>query len=77
MQIKLAYGKQGLMLDLPDDWNATVIEPQYVPGLVDPVGAVRDALRDPIGRSRLPNVYAPKIASGLSLVTSRVPRRTG
>ena len=34
MLIQLAYGKQGLTLDLPDDWNVTVIEPRYVPGLV-------------------------------------------
>ena len=49
MRIKLAYGKTGLNIDLPDDWNVTVVEPRFVPGLVDEPGAIRQALRHPIG----------------------------
>jgi nickel-dependent lactate racemase len=45
MKVKLAYGKQGLELDLPEEWNATVVEPRYVSGLPDPSGAIRQALR--------------------------------
>ncbi len=74
MQIKLAYGKQGLMLDLPDDWNATVIEPQYVPGLVDPVGAMRDALRNPIGTQPLAERVRPQDRVGI--VFSDITRAT-
>ena len=48
MKIKLAYGKTGLEVHVPDDANVTVVEPQYVGGLADQAGAVRDALRQPI-----------------------------
>ena len=48
MRIKLEYGRGGLMVDLPDD-RTTVIEPTFVPGLPDPDGALRTALRNPIG----------------------------
>jgi len=49
MKIHLAYGKTGLELDLPDTWNVQVVEPRYVPGLPDPLSAVREALRAPLG----------------------------
>jgi nickel-dependent lactate racemase len=48
MRIKLAYGKTGLEISLPDDVSVTVVEPEYVDGLPDQAGAVRDALRYPI-----------------------------
>ena len=46
MNVKLAYGRQGLNIQLPTDWNATIVEPRYVPGLVDPTDAIRQALRE-------------------------------
>jgi nickel-dependent lactate racemase len=46
MKVKLAYGKQGLEINLPDDWKATVVEPRYVPGLPNPIEAIRQALRE-------------------------------
>jgi nickel-dependent lactate racemase len=48
MKIKLAYGKTGLGVDLPDELDVTVVEPEFVPGLPDPEGALREALRAPI-----------------------------
>ncbi len=49
MKITLAYGKTGLPIEIPDEWSAVVVEPVYVPGLPDPAGAIRQALRRPIG----------------------------
>jgi lactate racemase len=74
MQIKLAYGKQGLMLDLPDDWNVTVIEPRYIPGLPDPAGAMRGALHDPIGTRPLAEIVRPDDRVGI--VFSDITRAT-
>ncbi len=34
MRVKLAYGRQGLMVDFPDH-ATTVIEPREAPGLPD------------------------------------------
>jgi nickel-dependent lactate racemase len=49
MKIELAYGRRKVTVDLPDDVPITVIEPNFVPGLPDERGAIRDALRSPIG----------------------------
>ncbi|MYD51981.1 MAG: nickel-dependent lactate racemase [Dehalococcoidia bacterium] len=48
MLVNLAYGRTGLEVELPDDLT-TVIEPTYVPSLPDQEGAIRNALRNPLG----------------------------
>jgi len=47
MEIKLAYGRSGLSVDLPKE-STTVIEPVFVDGLPDERGAVEKALKAPI-----------------------------
>jgi nickel-dependent lactate racemase len=49
MRIHLAYGRDGLIIDLPDDAPVTVIEPRPVAGLPDERAALVAALRAPIG----------------------------
>lgn len=49
MRLKLAYGRQGLWIDLPGDGQVNVIEPLFVPGLSDEEAGLRDALRNPVG----------------------------
>ena len=56
MHIQLAYGKTGLQVEFPDNWNIQVVEPLFAPGLPDPVDAVRKALRIPIGMPSIRNV---------------------
>ncbi len=46
MEVKLAYGRQGLTLDLPDPVD--VVASPFVPGLPDEAQALREALRHPI-----------------------------
>ena len=48
MRVELAYGHDGLVVDLPDD-RTTLVEPVYVPGLPDEAGALTSAVRNPIG----------------------------
>ena len=48
MQITLNYGKTGLPLNLPDDWEITVIRKKQMPVLPDPSLAVRRALVSPV-----------------------------
>ncbi len=48
MKIHLAYGKDGLDVELPDTLDVTVIEPRFVPGLPNPQDALRAALCAPI-----------------------------
>ena len=42
MQIRLAYGKSGLIVNFPDDVD--VISPKFVAGLADETSALREAL---------------------------------
>ena len=58
MKVRLAYGRTGLEVDLPDE-NTTVVEPQYAEGLVDEVAALRAALRRPIGSPPLRELVKP------------------
>ncbi|HEU5317477.1 MAG TPA: lactate racemase domain-containing protein, partial [Chloroflexota bacterium] len=65
MKVHLAYGKDGLTVELPDR-NVTVVEPQYVPGLPDEETALRDALRQPIGSPPLVDVLRPSETVAIS-----------
>ncbi len=47
MRVKLAYGREGHWIDLPDDVPVTVLEPRFVPGLADERAALLEALRTP------------------------------
>jgi lactate racemase len=47
MQIKLAYGRNGLDVTLPD--RVDVISPRFVPGLPDENKSLREAFEHPIG----------------------------
>ena len=58
MIVKLAYGKHGLEVELPDE-GVSVIEPHYVPGLRDEQAALREALRNPIQSPPLSELVKP------------------
>ncbi len=49
MKIRLAYGRTGLEVNLPDGWQVDIVRPKQVEALADQAGAVREALRHPIG----------------------------
>ena len=46
MDIRLAYGRNGLNVTLPE--TVDVLTPRFVPGLPDETEALKDALRAPI-----------------------------
>lgn len=56
-RVRLAYGRDGLEVDVPAD--AVVLEPRYVAGLADEQGALREALRKPIGLPPLRELVKP------------------
>jgi nickel-dependent lactate racemase len=49
MHLRLAFGRSGLDVELPDDAPVTSIEPRFVPGLPDERAAIVAALRAPVG----------------------------
>ncbi|MGC9336073.1 MAG: nickel-dependent lactate racemase [Anaerolineae bacterium] len=75
MKLKLAYGRTGLWVDLPEDPPVTVIEPQSVPGLPDEQSAIRDVLRSPTGTPPLRQLLLPddKVAVVFSDLTRPMP----
>jgi nickel-dependent lactate racemase len=75
MKVQLAYGKQGLPLELPDEWDVTVIEPRYVPGLPDPSAAIHHALRQPIGMSALA-AFSDLTTRTIGIIFSDITRPT-
>ena len=78
MKVKLAYGKTGLEVELPDD-RTTVVEPSYLPGLPDQAGAIRTAVRDPVGGALpLRRLAQPGHTVAISVcdITRPIPSRT-
>ena len=77
MLVELAYGKTGLSVELPDD-RTTVIEPTFVPGLPDEVGALRNAFRNPIGARPLRQSVRPDQTVAISVcdITRPMPSAT-
>lgn len=65
MKVHLAYGKTGLDIDLPDDWDVTVLEPKFLPGLPDQPAAIRQALQNPIGAEPLRQFVRPDDRVGI------------
>lgn len=53
MRIIMHYGKAGLPLDLPDNWDITVIRKRPMPILKDPVMILKEAFEHPTGGSPL------------------------
>ena len=48
MKIRLAYGEEGLEINLPDYLNIDVLEPRHTEALPDQAAAIKDALLSPI-----------------------------
>ncbi len=60
MRLRLAYGKDGLWVTLPDGVDVTVIEPEYVPGVADEGVALRRGLASPLGCPSLADLVRPQ-----------------
>jgi nickel-dependent lactate racemase len=72
LEIKLAYGKEGLLVNLPD--HTAVIEPVHIPGLDDEKQKAFEAMRNPIGTKPLKEMV--KSTDTVSIVISDMTRPT-
>jgi nickel-dependent lactate racemase len=72
MNIKLAYGREGLPITFPD--TVDVIRPHFAAGLPDEVGALRKALRAPIGSASLADLVRP--SDNVVIVHTDITRAT-
>jgi nickel-dependent lactate racemase len=74
MKIHLAYGKNGLDVNLDDAWNVQVVEPQYLPGLPEPLQALREALQKPAGTAPLADLAGP--GDRVGIIVNDITRAT-
>jgi nickel-dependent lactate racemase len=72
MRIQLAYGRDGLTVDLPA--AADVVNARFVPGLPDEAAAIRQAIRQPIGMAPLASKVKP--GDKVVIVHSDITRAT-
>jgi nickel-dependent lactate racemase len=74
LKVKLAYGKRGLEVSIPDGFHTDIIEPRWVEGLPDQSGAVAEALRSPIKSSPLKELAGSE--SKIGIIFSDITRAT-
>ena len=74
MKIHLAYGKNGLNVDLDDTWNVQVVEPHYLPGLPEPLQSLQAALRQPAGAAGLSSLARP--GDRVGIIVNDITRAT-
>lgn len=72
MKIRLAYGKEGLNIELNSDYNIDIIEPVFVPGVPDAVEEIENALLNPISAPALNKWIDP--AKKVGIVFSDITR---
>jgi len=73
MQVELAYGSEGLAVEVPD--GATVVLPREAPGLPNEGAAIRAALRRPVGCPPLRDMVDPddRLVIVFSDITRPIP----
>ncbi len=74
MKIKLAYGKEGLDITLPDYLNVDIVEPKYTEGLPDQAAAIEDSLLRPIDSKPLRDLL--KQSDTVGIVVNDITRPT-
>ena len=76
MRIRLAYGSDGLEVEVPSD-RTTIIEPEFRCPVADPIGALTAALRAPLGRPPLRELIGARQRVAISICdgTRSQPRR--
>jgi nickel-dependent lactate racemase len=74
MEVRLAYGKEGVKISVPDHVHTRIVEPKYVKAFPDQLQAVREALEHPIGHPSLSS--SVKAGQKVAIVFSDITRAT-
>jgi len=73
--MKLDYGKTGIELKLKPNWNTTIIQPQKQKVIENPIKAIRDAIKNPLGGSSLESIIeSRKTIKSVCIVASDATR---
>ncbi len=76
MRHELAYGKGKLAFSFPEGVTPTVIVPNDKPGLADPLGAAREAVKNPAGTPALVAMLRERAPKRVVIVVNDVTRPT-
>lgn len=74
MRVKLAYGRTGLEVELPEGSDITVVHPKYVEGLSDPGKTLSQAMQDPVLSSPLKDLAGS--ADKIGIIINDISRAT-
>jgi nickel-dependent lactate racemase len=74
LKVRLAYGKRGLQVRIPEGYHTDIIEPRWVEGLKDEQDAVTRALRSPVSYRPLAEMAGPDTRVGI--IFSDITRAT-
>lgn len=77
MHVELAFGKRGLALELPEQFDYRVLEARGARALSDPAQAIEDALARPIGTAPLAELARGRRSAAISVcdITRPAPNR--
>ena len=70
--VSLAYGRGRLSIEVPTT-NTTVIEPAFIPGLIDERAAIRNAINVPLGSPPLRDIVKPGQSVAISICDNTRP----
>jgi nickel-dependent lactate racemase len=73
MEVWLAYGEEGLRVELPDD-RTTVVQPVHAQPAPDPAAALRHALREPVAGPPLRELAKPGQRVAISMCDGTRPQ---
>lgn len=75
MHVELNYGRRTLPVELPDDLQVTVVRKPPMPVLPDPVAAVANALKEPLGTASLDRLARTARSAAIAIcdITRPVP----
>lgn len=73
--MKLDYGKNGIEIDINPNWNTTVIQPVEQEVIKNPIEAIRDAIKKPLGSTSLESIIKTrKTIKSICIVASDATR---
>jgi len=77
MRVDFAFGKTGLLVDLPTGFRCRILEPRSAHPLAEPVAAVEAALDSPIGAAPLGELARDRQSAAISVcdITRPAPNR--
>ena len=76
MQMKLAFGKSGLDVNLPEGFRYRVLETRSALRIEDPVAAIEAALDHPIGSPPLKEIATQKKSAAIASPNAIATRRS-